>query len=115
TGIDFSKMKMHDGSGLSHYNCLTPDHLSRLLFSMYHHTGLSKLFIESLPVSGKTGTLKRRLQAQDHQGMLLAKTGTLNGKSALAGYLKYKNGKKSNDKTLIMVIMINQSIASQAD
>lgn len=115
TGIDFSKMRMHDGSGLSHYNCLTPDHLSRLLFSMYHHDDLNKLFINSLPISGKTGTLKRRLQAPDHQGVVLAKTGTLNGKSALAGYLKYKGHKKYVDKTLIMVIMINQSIAPQAD
>lgn len=114
TGIDFSKMRIHDGSGLSHYNCLCPDHLSRLLFSMYHHEDLNSLFIDSLPISGKTGTLKKRLQAHDHQGVVLAKTGTLSGKSALAGYLKYKSNKKI-DKTLIMVIMINQSIAPSAD
>lgn len=114
TGIDFSKMRVHDGSGISHYNCLSPDHLCRLLFSMYHHTELNTLFMDSLPISGKTGTLKKRLQAQDHQGFLLAKTGTLNGKSALAGYLKY-HPKKFSTKTLIMVIMINQSVAPQAD
>ncbi len=114
TGIDFTKMRVHDGSGISHYNCLCPDHLSRLLFSMYHHTELNTLFMDSLPISGKTGTLKKRLQAQDHQGFLLAKTGTLNGKSALAGYLKY-HPKKFSTKTLIMVIMINQSIAPAAD
>jgi len=49
TGIDFSKMRAHDGSGLSHYNCLTPDHLSRLLFSLYHHHERNHLFMNSLP------------------------------------------------------------------
>ncbi len=36
TGIDFSQMRLLDGSGESRYNLLTPLHLARLLYTMHN-------------------------------------------------------------------------------
>ncbi len=75
-----------DGSGLSRYNLLNAELLTKLLIYMYHKFELMPEFLASLPIAGVDGTLKNRMQGVSAEKVLRAKTGTLSGVSALAGY-----------------------------
>ena len=75
-----------DGSGLSRYNLLNAELLTRLLVYMYHNFEVMPEFLASLPIAGVDGTLKNRMQGVSAEKVLRAKTGTLSGVSALAGY-----------------------------
>ena len=83
------ELPMHrfvDGSGLSRYNLLNAELLTRLLVYMYHNFEVMPEFLSSLPIAGVDGTLKNRMQGVSAEKVLRAKTGTLSGVSALAGY-----------------------------
>lgn len=73
-----------DGSGLSRADRTTPRQVVRLLERM-HAQEVGPDFEASLPVVGRTGTLKRRMRGTPAQDNCHAKTGTLIGVSALAG------------------------------
>lgn len=105
TGIDFSQTRLLDGSGASRYNLLTPLHLSRLLYTMHHEDKLGEHFREALAISGVNGTLKSRFSSFDTKANIKAKTGSLNGVSALSGYLTTRSGRE-----LIITIMINHAL-----
>ncbi|WP_189088812.1 D-alanyl-D-alanine carboxypeptidase/D-alanyl-D-alanine-endopeptidase [Deinococcus ruber] len=111
TAADLQALSLHDGSGLSESNRLTPAVLVRLLRYVYEHPFGSKLFpdaafkarqnplIEALPRAGTGsatradrelgGTLAERLKGLD----VRAKTGTLPGVSSLSGYLTARSGR----------------------
>ena len=75
-----------DGSGLSRYNLLNAELLTKLLVYIYHNFELMPEYLASLPIAGVDGTLKNRMQGVSAEKVLRAKTGTLSGVSALAGY-----------------------------
>ena len=75
-----------DGSGLSRYNLLNVELLTKLLGYMYRNFELMPEYLASLPIAGVDGTLRNRMQGVYAEKMLRAKTGTLSGVSALAGY-----------------------------
>ncbi len=77
-----------DGSGLSRYNLLNVELLTNLLVYMYNNFELMPEFTASLPIAGVDGTLKNRMQGMYAEKVLRAKTGTLSGVSALAGYTR---------------------------
>lgn len=87
-GIKTRGMVVADGSGLSHDNRVT----SRQVVSLLHGARSKdyyKLFKDSLPVAGVDGTLKKRFTSRrDLVGNVFAKTGYINGVSALSGYLQ---------------------------
>lgn len=109
TGIDFTQTKLLDGSGISRYNLLTPLHLSRLLYTMHHEQQIGPYFRDALSLSGVNGTLQRRFASFDTKATIQAKTGTLNGVSALSGYLTTRNKRE-----LIITIMINHAMQNGA-
>jgi serine-type D-Ala-D-Ala carboxypeptidase/endopeptidase (penicillin-binding protein 4) len=76
--------RIADGSGLSRANRTTPRQVVRLL-DRVHGQGVAGAFEGSLPVAGRTGTLRRRMRGTAAQDRCRAKTGTLVGVSALAG------------------------------
>ncbi len=86
-GVDPKGYRMADGSGLSRNNLATPRTLVNTLRAMYSARG-SDIFLASLPVAGRTGTLKNRLRYTSAQGTVRAKTGTLRGVRALSGYVE---------------------------
>ena len=51
-----------DGSGLSRYNLLNAELLTKLLIYMYHNFELMPEYMASLPIAGVDGTLKNRMQ-----------------------------------------------------
>jgi D-alanyl-D-alanine carboxypeptidase/D-alanyl-D-alanine-endopeptidase (penicillin-binding protein 4) len=75
-----------DGSGLSRYNLLNAELLTDLLVYMYQTFELMPEYLVSLPIAGVDGTLRNRMKGMYAEKILRAKTGTLSGVSALAGY-----------------------------
>lgn len=110
-GFEAAGVRLQDGSGLSRYNAISPNHLARILYGMYQNKNFNKMFRDSMAVSGEVGTLKNRMSAFDLNGQVHAKTGGMIGTSALAGYLTTRSIKQD----LIFVIMINNAIDSQQD
>ncbi|MDH2425853.1 D-alanyl-D-alanine carboxypeptidase/D-alanyl-D-alanine-endopeptidase [Sphaerisporangium sp. TRM90804] len=90
-------VSVHDGSGLSTRNRITPAALVRLvaLSASPAHPRL-RAVISGLPVAGFTGTLGKRYAKDDTRpgaGMVRAKTGTLNGVNTLAGLARTTDGR----------------------
>lgn len=83
-----------DGSGLSLYNYVSP-HLE-VLFLRYafNNNNIYMHLLPSLPVAGVDGTLAKRMRGGFAQYSVRAKTGTVEGVSALAGYCTAVNGHK---------------------
>lgn len=74
-----------DGSGLSRSNRTTPRQVVRLFQQMAERPDENMALRASLPVAGRSGTLTRRMRGTPAERDCAAKTGTLNGVSALAG------------------------------
>jgi serine-type D-Ala-D-Ala carboxypeptidase/endopeptidase (penicillin-binding protein 4) len=84
---------MVDGSGMSRSNQATPRAITTLLRHMFFHVAGPE-FAQSLPYGGEDmKSWKRRLASPPYRGNVFAKTGTLNGVSALSGYAKAVSGK----------------------
>jgi len=83
-----------DGSGLSPLNRQSAVAITTLLDEMATDTELSSL-IESLPISGETGSLQRRFNSAGSlaTGAVSAKTGSIEGVRSLAGYVTASDGK----------------------
>ncbi|HEY5154142.1 MAG TPA: D-alanyl-D-alanine carboxypeptidase/D-alanyl-D-alanine-endopeptidase [Acidimicrobiales bacterium] len=86
-----------DGSGLDLGNRVTCD----LLTAALAHQGPSSTLAASLPVAGKTGTLRKRLRGTAADGNVRAKTGTLNEVAALAGFARTADGE---DLTFAVIV-----------
>lgn len=87
-GIDPSTpMVIADGSGLSPLNRLTATTLSRVLEYMFQQFDVSVDFMGSLAISGVDGTLRKRMNTPLLKRRVRAKTGFINGVSALSGYV----------------------------
>ncbi len=82
-----------DGSGISRYNTITTSAIVELLDEIYFKKEIFTDFYNSLSVSGVDGTLKDRLYSNVTLKNFRGKTGTLNGVSAISGYLTTQNGK----------------------
>ncbi|GMV39919.1 MAG: peptidase M15 [Myxococcales bacterium] len=83
--------EIHNGSGLYGGQFMAPRHMVAFL---RHVWGLEKVrepFLASLPVAGKTGTLKGRMAKTG--GRVHAKTGTLDDVITLSGYVKTQGGR----------------------
>lgn len=98
-----------DGSGLSRYNLLNAELLTDLLIYMYNNFDLMPEFTTTLPIAGVDGTLKNRMQGMYAEKVLRAKTGTLSGVSALAGYTNTADG-----EILAFGILISHYVGSAA-
>jgi D-alanyl-D-alanine carboxypeptidase/D-alanyl-D-alanine-endopeptidase (penicillin-binding protein 4) len=90
-GIDLSGFDMNDGSGLSRSNCVTTYQLVNMLqkakeFSSFEH------FYASLPVAGKSGSIKNLFHGHFAKENLRAKSGYMSGVRSYAGYVKNSKG-----------------------
>lgn len=83
--------RMVDGSGLSRANQTTARQLVRLLERMNAQQAAAT-WRASLPVAGRSGTLRSRMRGTAAAGRCAAKTGTLIGVSALSGYCTTTGG-----------------------
>ena len=91
-GIDWEHYTLADGSGVSRYNLVTASLLTDLLVYMFRNFAVMPEYLAALPVGGVDGTLRRRMRGMKAEGILRAKTGTLRGLTALAGYTTTADG-----------------------
>lgn len=103
-GVTTEALALHDGSGLSRLNLVTPEATARLL-ARIAQTPSAEIFRASLPVAGRDGTLQSRMRSDASAEPVVAKTGTLTYVNALAGYASTVEGEPlafaifCNDKT----------------
>lgn len=91
-GLDASRCRLADGSGLSLYNYLSAEQECQLLRYAYRNENVYPHLRPSLPIAGIDGTLRKRMRGTSASGNVRAKTGTLTGIITLAGYCTAANG-----------------------
>lgn len=91
-GLDPSRYRFADGSGLSLYNYVSAELEVRMLRYAYENDNIYNHLIQAMPVAGVDGTLKKRMRGAFTKGNVKAKTGTVTGVSSLAGYCTAANG-----------------------
>jgi D-alanyl-D-alanine carboxypeptidase/D-alanyl-D-alanine-endopeptidase (penicillin-binding protein 4) len=102
-GISTAGLSLHDGSGLSRLDLVTPEVTARLLAAIAK-TSSASVFRDSLPVAGRDGTLGGRLRS--YAGRIQAKTGTLTYNNSLSGYVVTEDG-----EPLVFSIICNNETA----
>jgi len=103
-GISVTRLALHDGSGLSRLDLVTPETSARFLLSL-SKTNVGAAFRESLPIAGRDGTLAGRLKTVTDS--VSAKTGALTYDNSLSGYLTTSRG-----QLLTFSIMCNDQTGS---
>jgi len=105
-GLDVSSLVIENGSGLSRIERISAAHLGQMLVSAYRQPIMPEL-MASMPILGVDGTVKKRLNETPVQAKAHLKTGSIEGVSAIAGYLL-----DANNKRHVIVIMVNHPNAS---
>ncbi len=93
TAIPSDGLFLMDGSGLSRSNAFSVNHLCSLLNYMYKSSSY-KLFYESLPVTGVSGTLSDLCKNQAAHGKIHAKSGTMTRIKSYSGYATTNSGRE---------------------
>ena len=92
-GLDLNAFVMMDGSGLSRRNLISTAVLSQMLRTFRSESTYDD-FLASLPLAGKDGSIGRLFKGTYAESNLRAKSGTMTGIRAYAGYVKNKSGKE---------------------
>jgi len=93
------EIEIHDGSGLSRLDFVTPEAFGRALIYAAQ-SPFAEIFKNSLPVAATDGTLGGRLAKA--KGKILAKTGSVTFVNSLAGYVQ-----NSTDEIFAFAIICN--------
>ncbi len=107
-GMDTDAMRIVDGSGLSRLNYITPRNLVTLLTYMHGHKD-AQVYIDSLPIAGRDGTLRSRMKGTAAEGNVRAKTGYVSRVSSISGYLTTKGGEE-----LVFSILMNHHLCANS-
>lgn len=100
-GVARAAFDLHDGSGMSVYNRVSPRATAEFLrWTMDQPWG--EAWRATLPVGARDGTLARRFLGTALEGKIFAKTGSLDGVNALAGFLTAASG-----RTLVFAVYAN--------
>ncbi len=99
-GVDPRTLTIVDGSGLSSYDRATPMTLVRVLQADWHSAQRATV-LDAMPIAGVRGTLQHAFAGTPLQGILQAKTGSMNHTRALAGYVRVPGG-----KTIAFALMV---------
>jgi D-alanyl-D-alanine carboxypeptidase/D-alanyl-D-alanine-endopeptidase (penicillin-binding protein 4) len=83
---------VHDGSGLSRHDYVSPRTLVIALSSIRLHPDF-KLFYDAMPIAGVDGTIRNRMKGTAAEGNLHGKTGTLDKARSLSGYVTTADGR----------------------
>ena len=103
-GISTNELFMEDGSGLSHFNAVSPEFFTEILYQMKDN----KSFIQSLPVAGQ-GTIYHFKPENFQKNELKAKSGSMTRVRCYAGYLTTNSG-----QNLAFSIMVNHFSGSHS-
>ncbi|HWB52624.1 MAG TPA: D-alanyl-D-alanine carboxypeptidase/D-alanyl-D-alanine-endopeptidase [Tepidisphaeraceae bacterium] len=90
-GVSAREFHLDDGCGLSHQDRISSNAILHvLMFDFYSRN--RDIFLSSLAVAGKDGTLEHRFRRSSLDGRVFAKTGFVNGVSCLSGFVKTHTG-----------------------
>ncbi len=104
-GLNFKELVIENGSGLSRVERISAEHLGQMLVSAYHSPVMPE-FMASLPILAQDGTIKKRLVDSQSNGRAHLKTGSIDGVSAIAGYVL-----DANNYLHVLVMMVNHAKA----
>ncbi len=107
-GMNTESLCMEDGSGLSHFNAVSPSQFNFILSFMQKHSALGLVFLQTLPVAGQ-GTLASFNPKLFPENTLKAKSGSMTRVRCYSGYLITDLKKK-----IAFTIMFNQFSGSGA-
>lgn len=99
--LEMPELVLENGAGLSRRERISAESLARLLGAAWASPVMPEL-IASLPLLGRDGTLRQRLDASPAAGRAHLKTGYLENVRSVAGYVLDRNGKR-----WILVALIN--------
>lgn len=99
---------LENGAGLSRNERISATGMSRLLLAAWHSAVMPEL-MSSLPIAASDGTMKKRLLQNGVAGQAHIKTGSLDGVSAIAGYVLDKRGRR-----WVVVFLVNHAHAATA-
>ena len=100
-----------DGSGLSRYNLISPKLITDIfIFLLKQANDKYNRLINSFPIAGNNGTLKKRMQTGFAFNNVRAKTGTMSNISALSGVVVNRRGRTF----LFSIMMQNYSCKTTA-
>ncbi|MDX1683264.1 MAG: D-alanyl-D-alanine carboxypeptidase, partial [Phycisphaeraceae bacterium] len=91
-GSDDRDLVVADGSGMSRRNQVSAQLLVDLLASMARDKEVGPMFLESLSVSGRDGTLRRRF-GEALEGRVIGKTGYIREVSTFSGVILDDRGR----------------------
>jgi D-alanyl-D-alanine carboxypeptidase/D-alanyl-D-alanine-endopeptidase (penicillin-binding protein 4) len=119
-GVASQNLGLHDGSGLSRLDLVTPEATVGLLQGIMK-TQSAYAFRDSLPQAGTDGTLRGRLR--EYKDRVFAKTGSLTYDNSLSGFLTSQEGENltfsimANDQTgrASSIKLIDQIVTILAD
>ena len=100
-GLPVDQLFMYDGCGLSPVDAVSSQFFVDLLIYMQTISPNKEAFFNSLPISGKSGTLTNFLQKTALQGKVHAKSGTISRVKCYAGYVDTK------EKNYVFAILVN--------
>ena len=106
-GGNIGQIEVVDGSGLSLYDYVTPETEVAILRFAYKNKIIYNSLYAAMPIAGVDGTLQKRMLSGPAHRNVHAKTGTVEGVSCLAGYVRASNG-----HTLAFSIMNNGILKS---
>jgi serine-type D-Ala-D-Ala carboxypeptidase/endopeptidase (penicillin-binding protein 4) len=101
-GIPRGSYLMRNGSGLNDANRFSARQTVKLLEEMWRRFPLASEFVSALPVAGRDGTIRWRMEGTAAAGRLRAKTGTLQGVTSLCGYVESAGGER-----LAFAVLVN--------
>lgn len=101
--------KLRDGSGLARSNNITPAFLVSFLQAMEKSPAFNEYYA-SLPIAGKTGTMKNRMRnaPQGIRYRVHAKTGSVGGVRSASGYIDAPDGDPG--KRIVFSIILNNMV-----
>ncbi len=105
-GVDSTQYYIVDGSGVSHYDLITPNAIVKVLTHMLDQS-TSDIFFHSLPIAGYDGSLFDRMSEDFVRGRVHAKTGSISGVSTLSGYVVVPGD------TLVFSMMMQNFVGSE--
>jgi D-alanyl-D-alanine carboxypeptidase/D-alanyl-D-alanine-endopeptidase (penicillin-binding protein 4) len=105
-GTKFDELVVENGSGLSRIERISAEHLGKMLVHTFNSPVMPEL-MASLPILALDGTVKKRLNDSQSNGRVHLKTGSLDGVSAIAGYVLDANGHRH-----VLVMLVNHPKAA---
>jgi D-alanyl-D-alanine carboxypeptidase/D-alanyl-D-alanine-endopeptidase (penicillin-binding protein 4) len=109
-GLKLNGLVIENGSGLSRVERISAELLGQMLVRAYSSPVMPEM-MASLPILSIDGTIQQRMKDSQSNGRAHLKTGSINGVSAIAGYVLDAN---SHRHVLVMLVNHAKAGASKA-